>query len=97
MLWHDNANVTAPTSFKMEMLTSEDISTILIVYQTLYPGRIIDINDLHFSIKKFSSIFVGAEKFGSRAESRTSKSAKYLLHGMMMRVISPQNLHYPLE
>ena len=78
VLWHDNANVTAPASFEMDMLTSEDITTILIVYQTLYPGRIIDISDLHFSIKKFSSIFVGAEKFGSRAESRTSRSARVL-------------------
>ena len=78
MLCHDSANVTAPASFKMDMLTSEDITTILIVYQTLYPGRIIDISDLHFSIKKFSSIFVGANKFGSRAESRTSRSARVL-------------------
>ena len=78
VLWHDNANANAPSSFKMDMLTSEDITTILTVYQTLYPGRIIDISDLHFSIKKFSSIFVGAEKFGSRAENRTSKSARVL-------------------
>ena len=60
VLWHDNANIIAPASFKMDMLTSEDITTILIVYQTVYPGRIIDITDLDFSINRFSSIFVGA-------------------------------------
>ena len=78
VLWYDNANVTAPASFKMDMLTSENIRTILIVYQALYPERIIDINDLHFTVKKFSSILVGAEKFGSKAESRTSRSARVL-------------------
>ena len=61
------------------MLTSEDITALMIVYGVLYPGeRNIEICDLHFTVKKFSSIFVGAEKFGSKAESRSLRSAKLL-------------------
>ena len=61
------------------MLTSEDIAALLIVYDVLYPReRNIEIWDLHFTVKKFSSIFVGAEKFGSKADSRSLGSAKLL-------------------
>ena len=78
VLWYDNNNVRVPASYKTDMLTSEDIDTILIVYQTLYPGGNISISDLHFTIKKFTSIFVGTEKFGSRAERRALRSARVL-------------------
>ena len=46
----------------------------------MYPEeRNIDISDLHFTIKKFSTIFFGAEKFGSKTESRTLRSARVLI------------------
>ena len=72
-------NMRVPGSFQTDILTSEDIAALLIVYNALYPGEVnIDICDLHFTIKKFSSIFVGAEKFSSSAESRSLKSARLL-------------------
>ena len=79
ILWYDNTNIRAPGSYQTNTLTSEDIAALLIVYKSLYPGEInIDICDLHFTIKKFSSIFVGTEKFGSSAESRSLRSARLL-------------------
>ena len=79
VLWYDNTNIGVPGSFETDMLTSEDIAALLIVYDVLYPGeRNTDTCDLHFTVKKFSSIFVGAEKFGSQAESRSLRSAKLL-------------------
>ena len=80
MLWYDNTNIRVPASYQTDLLTSVDIAKLLIVYHALYPEeRNIDIGDLHFTIKKFSTIFVGAEKFGSKAESRTLRSAKVLI------------------
>ena len=82
MLWYDNTNIRVPASYQTDLLTSVDIAKLLIVYHALYPEeRNIDIGDLHFTIKKFSTIFVGvvgAEKFGSKAESRTLRSARVL-------------------
>ena len=79
MLWYDNTNIQVPASYQTDMLTSEDIAALLVVYHALYPGENnIDISDLHFTIKKFSSISVGVEKFGSKAESRSLRSAKLL-------------------
>ena len=79
MLWYDNTNIRVAASYQTDLLTSVDIAKLLIVYHALYPEeRNIDIGDLHFTIKKFSTIFVGAEKFGSKAESRTLRSARVL-------------------
>ena len=78
VLWYDNTNIQVPGSYQTDMLTSEDIAALLIVYHALYPGENIHISDLHFTIKKFSSIFVGAEKFGSKAECRSLRSARLL-------------------
>ena len=80
VLWYDNTNIRVPASYQTDLLTSVDIAKLLIVYHALYPEeRNIDISDLHFTIKKFSTIFVGAEKFGSKAESRTLRSARVLI------------------
>ena len=87
VLWHDNANITAHASFKMDMLTSEDITTILIVYQTLYPGRIIDISDLHFSIKKFLPFLWVLRSLAPEQKVVHQGVQEYLLHGTMTRVI----------
>ena len=79
VLWYDNTNIRVPASYQTDLLTSVDIAKLLIVYHALYPEeRNIDIGDLHFTIKKFSTIFVGAERFGSKAESRTLRSVKVL-------------------
>ena len=79
MLWYDNTNIRVPASYQTDLLTSVDIAKLLIVYHALYPEeRNIDIGDHHFTIKKFSTIFVRAEKFGSKTESRTLRSAKLL-------------------
>ena len=60
VLWYDNTNTPVPGSFQTDMLTSEDIAALLIVYDVLYPGeRNIEICDLHFTVKRFSSIFLG--------------------------------------
>ena len=79
VLWYDNSNIRVPASYQVDLLSSEDIVSLLTVYHALYPtARNIDIGDLHFTIKKFSSIFVGAEKFGSKLESRSLRSARVL-------------------
>ena len=59
MLWYDNTNIRVPASYQTDLLTSVDIAKLLIVYHALYPEeRNIDIGDLHFTIKKFSTIFL---------------------------------------
>jgi len=56
VLWYDNTNIRVPGSFQIDMLTSEDIAALLVVYRALYPDeRNIDICDLPFTIKKLGS------------------------------------------
>ena len=79
VLWYDNANIRAPASYQCDLLKSEYIDGLLVVYRALYPAmRSINIGDLHFTITKFSSIFVGGDKFGSKAESRNLRSVRIL-------------------
>ena len=37
VLWHDNTNLRVPGSYQKDILTSEDISALLIAYKALYP------------------------------------------------------------
>ena len=37
VLWHDNTNLRVPGSYQTDILTSEDISALLIAYKALYP------------------------------------------------------------
>lgn len=79
VLWFDNANITVPSSYRDDVLTSEEVAALLLVYQAMYPEEPnITFGDLHITIKKFSSIFVGAEKYGSKAECRSLRSARVL-------------------
>ena len=79
VLWHNNTNLRVPGSYQTDMLTSENISALLIVYKALYPHiKNISVSGLHNTIKKFASIFLGAEKFGSKAETRSLRSARVL-------------------
>ena len=79
VLWHDNTNLRVPGSYQTDMLTSENISALLIVYKALYPHlKNISVSGLHNTIKKFASILLGAEKFGSKAETRSLRSARVL-------------------
>lgn len=79
VLLHDNTNLRVPGSNKTDMLTSEDISALWIVYKVLYPHiKNISVSGLHNTIKTFASIFLGAEKFGSKAETRSLRSARVL-------------------
>lgn len=79
VLWHDNTNLRVPGSYQTDMLTSEDISALLIVYKALSPHiKNISVSGLHNTIKKFASIFLGAQKFGSKSETRSLRSAPVL-------------------
>ena len=55
----------------VDMLTSEDIFALLIVCKALYLHiKNISVSGLYNAIKTFASIFLGAEKFASKADTK---------------------------
>ena len=89
VLWYDNSNIRAPACYQSYLLKPEYIDGLFPVYHALYPEiRNIDIGDLHFTIKKFSSICIGSEKFGSKGASRNLRSARVLAHGTLVMEVS---------
>ena len=78
VLWYDNSNIRAPACYQSDLLP-EYIDGLFLVHHALYPEiRNIDIVDLYFTIKKFSSVCIGSEKFGSKGESTNLRSARVL-------------------
>ena len=61
------------------MLTSEEVAALQFVYHVMYPEEMsVSLVDIHVIIKKYSSIFVSAEKYGSKAECSSLRSARVL-------------------
>ena len=80
VLWYDNSNIRAPACYQSYLLKPEYIDGLFPMCHALCPEiRNIDISDLHFTMKKFSSICIGSEKFGSKGESRNLRSARVLV------------------
>ena len=77
--WYDNTRVTVPASYRDDMLTSEEVAALQFVYHVMYPEEMsVSLVDIHVIIKKYSSIFVSAEKYGSKAECSSLRSARVL-------------------
>ncbi|KAK2551582.1 hypothetical protein P5673_027562 [Acropora cervicornis] len=77
--WYSNTNVTVPASYQEDMLSSEEVTALFSAYCAMYSeDNAVNICNLHVIIKRFSSICVGAEKYGSKAECRSLRSARIL-------------------
>ena len=54
VLCFHNANITVPSSYRDDVLTSEEVAALLLVYQAMYPEEPnITFGDLHITIKNF--------------------------------------------
>ena len=78
--WYSNTNVTVLASYQEDMLSSEEVTALFSAYCAMYSeDNAVNICNLHvIIIKRFSSICVGAEKYGSKAECRSLRSARIL-------------------
>ena len=62
------SEVHLPRFYRMRTLDSDDLSSLLAVYKLMYGAAISDTSCLAKTVRRFGSIFIGAEKFGSRLE-----------------------------
>ena len=76
--WYNNANIKVPASYQEDILSGE-VTALLSVYCAVYAeDNSISICNLHVTKEKFNYIIVGAEKYGSKAECRSLRSARVL-------------------
>ena len=79
VLWYDNRNIQAPTSYESELLKPEYIGGLFQAYRAMYPDNTnICLDDIPLTVKKFTSLLLGTERFGSKGECRNLRTARIL-------------------
>lgn len=76
--WSYLTLVSLPNSFKHFALDSDELRVLLGCYKTLYPQEIIKPACLSRVARKYSTVMLGSEKFGSKMDYRNLRSARIL-------------------
>ena len=69
-------NISLPKFFKVKTLDRDELAFLLSVYQTMYGDSVSDVKTLALSLRKYGHIIIGKEKFGSRLECRSLRTAR---------------------
>lgn len=72
------SEVHLPRFHKVRTLDLDDLSSLLSVYKSMYGEAITGISSLAKTVRRFGSIIIGPEKFGSKHECRSLKSARII-------------------
>ena len=70
------SEVHLPPFHKLRTLDSDDLSSLLVVYMSMYGEIITSVNCLSKTVRQFGSIIIAPEKFGSKLECRSLSSAR---------------------
>ena len=76
MLWSDFDLVGLPNRFKHFVLDSDELRVLLDCYKTMYPREKIELTSS--VARKYSSVMLGTEKFGSKMDCRNLRSARVM-------------------
>lgn len=76
--WSNLKYLSVPSNYKLQSLVSKDQKALLLVYQKLYPQLTIELKDMAETVKKFCTISLGNQRFGSKLECRSLRSARIL-------------------
>ena len=71
----DRSNVRTNGTGKLEVLQSTQCEDLLQMYQAIYPTVRLDIQNMIRSYKKFGSVYIGQELFGSRINKRSENNS----------------------
>lgn len=72
--WKHLSAISLLSNYKESSLDGEDISTLADVYKTMFPNRRILPEHLSTSIKKYGTIGIFNQQFGSRRAYRSKRS-----------------------
>ena len=74
--WSDLTLVSLPSSFKHFALDEDEVKVLLECYKALYPTEEIELTSC--VARKFTSVVLGTEKFGSKMDCRKLRSARIM-------------------
>ena len=74
--WSAISHVSFPSNYKLQSLESDDLDWLFAVYSSLYADQSIDRKAMATTIKKYSSVTIGSQLYGSKMECRSLRSAR---------------------
>ena len=77
-VWANLTSIVFESSYKLSSLDQSELSTMLKVYLTLYPKETEASVKLSVLYKKYKSLIVGGERYGSTAGSRLCPHARII-------------------
>ena len=83
--WSLLSQVNLPSNYKLQSLDSSDLDILLIVYKSLYQNEVIDATVLAETIKKFATLTIGDQLYGSKLHCRSMHSARIYASGQQMK------------
>ena len=70
------SNVSLSSQYILQSLESCDLEILHTVYKALYPEKIIELTALAETVKKYSSLTIGNEHYGSKLDCRSIRSSR---------------------
>ena len=76
--WKNNSAIKLPLCYKERSFDNDELSVLLKVYAAMFPGNNIVIEQLSKTIKKYSTIEIFNQQFGSKSAYRSKRSTGIL-------------------
>ena len=77
-VWSDLGQVVVPKAYKLLHFDRDDLQLLVQTYSVMYPGVDVHITDLGESCRRFGSVTLSGEKFGSKAACRLLRSSRVM-------------------
>ena len=78
IIWSDFGRVKLPKAYKLLCFDSDDLQILRATYAVMYPNYDAQLFDLGESYRRIGSVTIAGEKFGSKVECRTLRSARVM-------------------
>ena len=72
------SEVCLPRFHRVRTLDTDDLSSLLAVYKSMYGERITSVDCMANTVRRFGSVVIGPEKFSSKLDCRSLRSARII-------------------
>ena len=76
--WANISCISLPSAYKLMYLDQDDQQLLANTYSYMYPDQTIEFNSIGEVARKYSSVTLAGEKFGSKHECRSLRSARVM-------------------
>ena len=78
MQWADITCLELPKAYKLVHLDQDDRQLLAKTYSCMYPGQSIGVDEIGVTARRYTSVTLAGEKFGSKLEHHSLRSARVM-------------------